>query len=165
MARFTDSHSLPVSAAQLLACYTDPAFITRKYAALGRQEVEIHRVEQDGDSCEFEVSYLEHTEHEALPAFARKFLSSHTRIRQTARWNLDSARGSLSLRPEGPASMDCQMCVEDADDGCLLTLDWAIKVRVPMLGGKLEEVLKQGMQLKSRNDETVSRELLAAACG
>lgn len=163
MSRFTDTHQFPVDAATVLKHYTNPNFLLRKYAELGRQEVNLLGHNTDGETHRIEISYLEHTEVHGIPDFARKLLSPQTRIQQVTEWNATELRGRVTLDPDGPAHMHCELQLEDNADGSQLSLSWNIKVSVPLLGAKLEKFLMQGMQEKSRRDEELSRQLLSAA--
>lgn len=163
MSRFTDTHELPVDPATLLAHYTNPDFLLQKYAELGREEVELLDHSTDGDKHRLEICYLEHTEVQGIPDFARKLLNPQTRVQQKTEWDLAAQRGQIMLDPDGPAHMRCELQLEETTDGCRLNLSWDIKVSVPLIGTKLEKYLMQGMQEKSRRDESVSRALLRAA--
>lgn len=162
MTKFSDTHEFPFSADTVLTHYTCPDFLARKYAALGREQVEVLEHHAAGDERRLQLRYLEPTASDRLPDFAQKFLRAQTVMQQTTHWDLAARSGRIELDPEGPARMHCQLRIEDIDGGSRLSLDWEIKVSVPLVGGKLEKVLMQGMQEKSRNDERVSRELMAA---
>lgn len=163
MTTFSDIHEFPVSADVLLSHYCCPDFLQRKYQQLGREQIQLLSHSVDGDEHRLELSYLEPTASDRLPDFAQKFLRAQTRMRQTTHWNLSQGRGRIDLEPDGPARMHCQLTLDDLGKGCRLTLDWEVKVAVPLLGRKLEKVLMQGMQEKSRNDERISRAMMTGA--
>jgi hypothetical protein len=78
---------------------------------------------------------------EGLPAFARKFAGETTRAIQVEEWP-DATGGSLRIDAPGkPSSIVGTIALVPAGAGTTEVVELDIKVKVPIIGGKLEGLL------------------------
>ena len=136
------SHSVryDASIADVYAMLMDPVF--REKAAWA-QQVESVDVTVEGS----EVSIDMHQPNTDVPAFARKVVGARIHAIQAEVWNgVDTAEFSITT-PSVPAGIrGTRALVEDAD-GTLDTFEGEAKAKVPLIGGKLEDLI--GHKLKA----------------
>ena len=89
---------------------------------------------------------------EGLPSFAKKFAGETTRAIQVEEWQ-DAAGGSLRIDAPGkPSSIDGTIELLPDGAGTIEVVELEIKVKVPLVGGKLEglveEQVRKGMDIE-----------------
>lgn len=69
-------------------------------------------------------------------------------------WDAASKQGTISVELSGmPIEVKCQTrLADDGKGGCVLTYDWDIKSRVPLVGGKIEK------QFAAENEKAVPQQ-------
>jgi hypothetical protein len=161
MQTFDDQQRYTQNPDTVLARYTDPAWLQRKYETLGRQDIRLLEHTPAGTAVRLRFAYSEATDM-ALPDFARKFMPERQQIEQTVDWDLASRTGRLVVVPKGsPARLEATMRLAAAGTGCVNTIAWTVSVSVPLLGGRLEKLLVEGLREKARRDQEVTQRLLA----
>lgn len=160
--KYSDNNHYPIPADKVLKAFTDPAFFERKYQAQGAEDIQQLRHEQTGNR--FTITFSRTVEVEVnLPGFASKHVPERITLIQTDSWDLDARRGSLDIRFDGmPASVKCEMQLEDNGGSTLHALDFDIAVKVPLIGKKLEKLLADGLQKTFQRDSRIAAELLAS---
>jgi hypothetical protein len=158
---FTDQQRYDQPAAAVLERYTDPEFLMRKYAELGRQDIEVLEQRKTADSSHMRIAYSDAADMD-LPDFARRLVPERARVVQTVYWNLNRRSGRITVDAKGsPVTVEGQMQLKDSGGGCTNTINWQVSCAVPLIGGRLEKLLVDGLKKKARRDEEVSRRLLA----
>ncbi len=123
---------------EVFAMLADPAF---REAVTTAQDVVSAEVSltREGDGFSLAVDQVQRTE--GLPSFAKKFAGETTRAVQRELW-LDASSGSLEIEAPGkPTSMTGTITLEPEGAGTREVVELEIKVKVPLLGGKLEGLL------------------------
>ena len=123
---------------EVFAMLADPAF---REAVTTAQDVVSAEVSltREGDGFSLAVDQVQRTE--GLPSFAKKFAGETTRAVQRELW-LDASNGSLEIEAPGkPTSMTGTITLEPEGAGTREVVELEIKVKVPLLGGKLEGLL------------------------
>ena len=160
MQNFEDQQRYTQDPDTVLARYTDPAFLQRKYETLGRQDIRLLEHTRTAQQVRLRFAYTEAIDM-PLPDFARKFMPERQQIEQTADWDLARKTGRLVVVPKGsPARLEATMRLAAAASGCVNSIGWMVSVSVPLLGGKLEKLLVDGLRQKSRHDQDVTQRLL-----
>jgi hypothetical protein len=158
---FTDTQRYDQAADAVLARYTDAEFLKRKYAELGRQDIKVLEQRKSADSSHMRITYSDVADMD-LPDFARRLVPERAQVVQTVDWNLKRRSGRISVDAKGsPVTVEGQMQLREQDGGSSISIEWKVSCSVPLLGGKLEKLLVEGLKRKARRDEEVSRRLLA----
>ena len=132
------TYDAPVSdVATMLA---DPAF---REAVCVAQKATKHTVTIEGapgDPMKVKVDMWQPTE--GIPGFARKFVGAETNIVQTESWS-SPTHGDINLTiPGKPGSMVGTAVLVEKDGKTVETVTLDITVKIPLVAGKIEDLLK-----------------------
>jgi len=117
----------------------DPAFREKVSAALYVVSAEV-AIDRRAEGFSLVNDQVQRTD--GLPSFARKFAGETTRAIQIEEWP-DSAGGSLRIDAPGkPSSIVGTIALVPAGAGTTEVVELEIKVKVPLIGGKLEGLLE-----------------------
>jgi hypothetical protein len=108
------------------------------------------QLERDGDGFTLVIDQLQNTQD--LPAFARTFAGESTQAIQRETW-LGTTHGELSIESPGkPTSAKGTIRLEPSGGGTTEVVELDIKVKVPLIGGRLEKLMAEkvaaGMDLE-----------------
>ena len=80
-----------------------------------------------------------------IPGFAKKFIKPTSTITQTEKWDINNEElktGTVEVTSTGlPVVMTGDLRIEPTEEGCKNTLEYEIKVNIPLIGGKLAKFL------------------------
>ena len=125
---------------QVFEMLADPAF---RQAACEAQDVITSDVALDRDGMGFGlvIDMLQRTDD--LPGFARTFAGDSTQAVQRETWS-SAAGGDLAIEAPGkPTTMAGTIRLEPAGSGTTEVVELEIKVKVPLIGGKLEKLMAE----------------------
>lgn len=159
--KFDDKHSYDKPAATVLKMYSDRAFFERKYKELAVRELEV--LEHSKTDTQFRIKCRFLMKNDApLPDFAKKFLPAENLVTQSDVWDLKAATGRLEIEIKGvPAKISADMALRDEAGRAANHFRWNVSCGIPFVGGKLEQILSQDIQSKSKTDLAASRKILA----
>ena len=162
MQTFTNEQRYDQSVAHVLAKYIDTEFLSKKYAALGRQDIAVLERKVTPQQAHMRVTYSD-TAGMELPEFAKKLMPERTQVVQSVTWDLAKQVGTIEVESKGtPVTIQGRMQLKDnGQGGCTNTVTWNVSCSIPLLGGKVEKLLVEGLSRKAKKDEEVSRQLLA----
>jgi uncharacterized protein YndB with AHSA1/START domain len=126
--------------AAVFAMLADPAF---REAACAAQDVISAEVtlERTGDGFVLTIDQQQRTDD--LPSFARAFAGDSTQAIQREEW-ADRTGGTLRIDAPGkPSSVAGTITLEADGAGTTETVELELKVKVPLIGGKLERLLAE----------------------
>jgi uncharacterized protein YndB with AHSA1/START domain len=134
------------SLAEVFEMLADPAFRRRSAEAMGVISADVS-IDRTGGGMEVRVDQVQPTE--GVPSFARKFAGETTRAVQTEKWE-SPAGGTITIETPGkPTSIKGTLSLAEDAGRTTETLDVEVKVKVPLIGGKLEslmaDLVAQGM--------------------
>jgi len=132
--------------ADVFAMLSDPEFRQRSAEAMGVISEDV-TITPKGDGIDVRIDQVQPTE--GVPKFAKKFAGETTRAVQTEKWDSPSG-GSISIETPGkPTSIKGTLALSESGGRTTETLDVEVKVKVPLIGGKLEslmaDLVAQGM--------------------
>lgn len=159
------SQDYPVDLATAFALVTDGEVAVARYAAGGHEQVELLASEADGDDWIIRTRSVVTVD---LPGFAAKVLQPTNTIEQTHRWGPERDgvhRGTFEVETKGaPVKTGGSMRLEAQGDGATRhTIDATLKIKVPLIGGKIEAWGKDDFQQQLDHELAFNRERLAGA--
>ncbi|MBI2384250.1 MAG: DUF2505 domain-containing protein [Gammaproteobacteria bacterium] len=158
--KFDEKHAFDKPAAAVLKMFADRAYFERKYKELGFWNIEVLEHEKSDKKFRIKVRYS--TKNDApLPEFAKKFLAESNVVTQQDAWDLEKKTGRLEAEIRGvPVKVAAEMTLKDEGAGSSNTLKWNIGCGIPLIGGKLEQVVGDDIKSKSKADLAKTREIL-----
>lgn len=161
--KYRETIDYPIPSDDVFRHFRSQDFFLRKYAELGAKNLRINAASFDEKRLSITVTREVPVEVE-IPAFARSKVPSHITLVQTNTWDIPARRGQLEIRFRSlPVHVNCAMRMEDVAAGARQTLDFDLRVNVPLIGGRLEEVLARDLRLKFRKDTEVSLRLMGCS--
>ncbi|HEX4872193.1 MAG TPA: DUF2505 domain-containing protein [Nevskiaceae bacterium] len=159
--KFDDKHGFDQPASTILRMFSDRSYFERKYAALGARELEVLEHELKDDRFRIKCRMVMKSD-APLPDFAKKFLGDTVTITQQDSWDLKTQTGRIEAEIKGaPVKVRAEMALKAEGKGCANHLRWEVNCGIPLVGGKLEKVIAEDIQVKSKNDLAASRQLAA----
>ena len=141
MTRMHFRHELSYAASpdEVFEMLADPAFREKVSAALDVVSADV-ALDRTGDGFSLVNDQVQRTD--GLPSFARKFAGETTRAIQVEEWP-DRHGGTLRIDAPGkPSSIAGTIALVAAGSGTTEVVELEIKVKVPLIGGKLEGLLE-----------------------
>jgi carbon monoxide dehydrogenase subunit G len=154
------SHTMTYDAppADVQAMLADPVFREKVCAAMNAVR---HDVSIDGSGKGMKVVVDQTQPAQGIPSFAKKFVGDEIRIVQRESWK-DESKASLTVEiPGKPGDFKGDIDLDDDGDGTKETVAGEIKVKIPMVGGKLEGLIGDLLRSALKSEERVGRAWLA----
>ena len=137
---------------QVFAMLADPEFREAACAAMEVISADV-QLDRDGDGFTLVIDQQQNTKD--LPGFARTFAGESTQAIQREVW-LDPTGGDLTIESPGkPASATGTIRLEEAGGGTREVVELEIKVKVPLVGGKLEKLMAEKVSSGMDIEQTV----------
>ena len=125
---------------QDFAMLADPAF---REAVCAAQDVISADVDLDPHGNGFSLTVDQQQRTDDLPAFARTFAGASTRAVQREEW-ADSTGATLRIDAPGkPSEIAGTITLRPEGSGTVEIVELDVKVKVPLIGGKLEKLLAE----------------------
>lgn len=134
------SHEIHYDASpdEVFAMLSDPSFRQRSLDAMDAKATEI-KVEARGEGMSLRIDQEQVTA--GVPSFAKKFAGETTRVIHSEEWP-SSSSGTLTIETPGkPTSLTGTLTLKPSGSGTAEVFDGEIKVKVPLIGGKLESLM------------------------
>ena len=159
--KFDDKHVLTKPAKTVMKMYSDKAFFERKYKELGAWDIEV--LEHSKSDKAFRIKCRFQIKNDApLPDFAKKFLGESMSVTQTDTWDLVRMTGHIDTELKGtPVKVSADMALKDQGAGSVNEMKWNVSCGIPLIGGKLESVVGNDIQGKSKTDAKITAKILA----
>jgi hypothetical protein len=126
--------------ADVYTMLADPAFREASASAMGVVSAEV-TITPEGDGMSVVIDQVQPTA--GVPGFAKKFAGETTRAVQTEEWTSPSG-GSITIETPGkPTSIKGTLALSESEGRTTETLDVEVKVKVPLIGGKLESLMAE----------------------
>ena len=130
--------SYDAAPADVYAMLSDPAFRQKSCDAMGVLSADI-AVEPAGDGMRVQIDQVQPTA--GVPSFAKKFAGETTRAVQVEEW-ADPTQATLTVRTPGkPTEISGTLTLTADGPGTVETFEGEVKVKVPLIGGKLESLV------------------------
>lgn len=105
------------------------------------QRATSHKVTLTGDVNAKEVTIEMVQPTDRVPAVAQKIVGDSTTIVQTEKWSSPTQGDVVVTIPGKPGEMRGTATLVEKDGKTVETVDLEIKVKIPLVGGKIEDVL------------------------
>lgn len=160
--KFDLKHTYDKPAATVMKMYSDRTFFERKYKEIGAWDIAV--LEHEKSDRKFRIKCRYSVKNDApLPDFAKKFLGESTVITQSDTWDLNAMTGRIEIDVKGaPVKVNADMTLKNAGAGAANEMKWTVSCGIPLIGGKLENVLSDDIKAKNKVDEAASRKILAS---
>ncbi len=154
------SHQLSYDATpdEVAAMLADPAFREKVCDAMDavRRDVSI-----SGSGAGMQVTVDQTQPSKGIPSFAKKFVGDQIQIVQTERWD-SATHADLAVEiPGKPGHLKGAIDLAPAGDGTAETVSGEIKVKIPVVGGKLEGLIGELLTEALRTENRVGRAWLS----
>jgi hypothetical protein len=140
--KFTNSDSYAADVDALWAMISNQDYWLTKYAALGATNVTVDQF----DAGEQSLTVATQRDVPAdLPGFAKKIVGDTNHVTQVERWTRsgDGAHCSVTIAVKNvPGGTTGTMDMRPDGDGTVWTANFDIKVGIPLIGGKFENLLR-----------------------
>lgn len=147
------------SPAEVFEMLADPAFRQSVAEAMDVISADVD-LQRDGDGFTLSIDQLQKTDD--LPGFARTFAGDSTQAIQRETWTSQSG-GDLRIEAPGkPTDIKGSISLEADGAGTREVVELEIKVKVPLIGGKLEKLMAEKVQAGMDTENEVGRAYLAA---
>ncbi|TNF36711.1 MAG: DUF2505 domain-containing protein [Gammaproteobacteria bacterium] len=134
--RFEFSHDVET----VYSLMTDPQFLVDRSLALGELSADCE-VEEDDESATVTMSREVKRD---LPAFLAKLFNPVQSMHMTEEWQRvdDGFSGHYHIDVQGqPVTIDAEFTLKPGKKGCIYTIDYTCKARIPMVGRKVEQFI------------------------
>lgn len=148
----------PVPAAVVMRAFADPAFHTAKLEGLGLMKYKV--LEQQSSAEQFRIRIERKVPLEA-PALVRKVVPSETTAVSEERWQLRTRKGRVIVEPGIPIEMSCEASIDDVGPECVVSYQWEVRAKVPLIGGALEKFILADLTAKLVDETRVAATLMA----
>jgi carbon monoxide dehydrogenase subunit G len=146
--KFSSSVRYDAPPAQVYAMLTDPAFRSK---AMSAQDARSCEVTVDGTTIAIDAV----TPNTNIPGFARAFAGETTRSITTERWRDGSVAEFTVETPGKPSSITGTRRLVAEGEGTRDTFDAEAKVKVPLVGAKIEGLVASQFQDGTAREHTV----------
>lgn len=156
--RFRHELTYDAPPAEVFAMLSDPAFRERVAAAQEVVSAEV-RLTPRGEGFDLDMDQVQNTA--GLPAIAKKIAGDTTEVTLQERW-ADATGGTLEIiAPGKPTSASGTISLAPRGAGTVETVELEIKVKVPLIGGKLETLMADNVRQGMDVEQTVAAAWLA----
>ncbi len=150
--------------ARVMAMLTDRRYFERKLELMAHEEAEVLSAGMDGTRFTV-MTRVKGRPSIKLPALAQKFIKPDqaVEIEQTDCWDTATATGSVSFvnKSASVITISATMQLSEEDGRTINRLSWTVECGVPLVGGKLAEMISEDIRAKALRNEEVSRQILA----
>jgi hypothetical protein len=138
--RFRHELSYDAPPERVFEMLADPDFRRRACEAMEVISADV-QLERKGEGFTLVIDQLQNTKD--LPGFARTFAGESTQAIQRESWSSPSAGDLVIESPGKPTSAKGTIRLEPAGAGTREVVELEIKVKVPLIGGKLEKLMAE----------------------
>ena len=156
--RFRHEQSYDAPADRVHEMLADPAFRNRVCAA---QEATSCTVSIEPNGAGMSVTVDQRRPSDGIPGFARKIVGDEIRIVQREDWS-DQTKAVLTVTiPGKPGELNGTVTVVGDGDRTVETIDGDLRVNIPVLGAKLEQLIAELLGEALDVEQEIGRSWLA----
>lgn len=147
----------PASSAVVMKMFADRDFHTRKLEATGYAgKYQVLNCTGDGKSFSIRI---ERKVPVSMPGMGKNAPESTVVNDET--WNLASKTGRVVVELKGmPLEMSCLTSMKDEGKDCVVSYQWEVKSKIPLVGGTIEKMVVNDMEKKAEEETQAAITLL-----
>lgn len=147
----------PAPSAVVIRMMTDKDFHTRKLEAMGTSKYRVLDHSFDGQD------FLIRIERQVPVQMPGLKSAAETTVVNEERWRVGARAGEVRVEPQGmPVQMSCVTRMEDDGTDCVLTFEWDIEAKIPLVGKTLEKFIVTDMESRADAETRAAIALLDA---
>ncbi|MGH8462245.1 MAG: DUF2505 domain-containing protein [Stenotrophobium sp.] len=159
--QFEDRHVFDKPAATVMTMYVERSFFERKYKDLGGWDIEVLDHEKSDTKFRIKCRYTTKASIASIPSFAQKFIGSSITLIQQDTWDIKARTGWLDIEMKNaPVRIHADMTLRDEAGVAINAMKWNVSCGIPLIGGKLEQLVADDIKAKSGKDAKVSQIIL-----
>ena len=148
----------PASPDVVIRMFTDKNFHTRKLDAMGLKNYQI--LDHALDGAEFSIKIRRKVPMQA-PALVKKVVPAESTVVNEECWNTKTRTGRVVVEAQGmPLDMSCVTALKAQGGECIVSYDWTIKARIPIIGGALEKFVVSDLERRSAEENEIAIRML-----
>ncbi|MDB5978234.1 MAG: hypothetical protein JWR07_4994 [Nevskia sp.] len=148
----------PAPSDVVIRMFTDKAFHTRKLDAMGLKNYQV--LDHALVGADFRIRIQRKVPMQA-PALVKKIVPAESTVVNEERWNTKSKTGRVVVEPQGmPLEMSCVTALKDQGGECIVSYDWTIKAKIPLVGGALEKFVVSDLERRSAEETEIAIRML-----
>jgi hypothetical protein len=129
----------PASSDVVIKMMTDKKFHCDRLELQGHKTYEV--LSHVSDSKNFSIKFKRNVPMNA-PAAVKKFVSAQNTVIHEDSWNIASKKGAVKVEIQGmPIEMSAVTLLRDEGKECVMTYEWEIKSKIPLVGGTIEKAV------------------------
>ncbi len=156
--KYSHQMTYDASPTEVRAMLADPAFREKVCAAMHATRHDV-TVEESGSGMTVLVDQTQPAD--GIPAFAKKFVGDEIQIVQREEWGGATSSSLLVEIPGKPGALNGSIALAADGGRTVETVSGDIKVKIPMIGGKLEGLIGDLLTSALKTEERVGRAWLA----
>lgn len=156
--KFSHRMTYAAAPADVLAMLADPKFREKVCEAMRAVRIDV-RIDGTADSMAVVVDQTQPAK--GIPSFAKKFVGEEIQIVQHEQWKGGTGASLKVEIPGKPGALDGSIGLAEQDGGTVETVQGDIRVKIPILGGKLEALIGDLLASALRAEERVGKAWLA----
>lgn len=159
------SQDYPTSLDQLLATFSNPEYPERKYKSLGATSVKLLKFESSPKLIEVDLERTTPIPADKVPDWARKFIGGEQTLRHQTKWDRSSPTTVDAVLNVIPANLPVKIegtgkIVQLSAQQTRLTLQFEIRCKVPLIGGKVETLFVEQVRNSLADDHAFTLKYL-----
>jgi hypothetical protein len=150
----------PVSAEVVLRMFADQAFQTRKLDAMGLPKYRVLDYQFDGKRSSIRIERKMELKMPGLGLMKKATVAEQTFINEES-WDIPGRKGTVKVTVQSmPVEMACKVSAVDEGGGCVLTYDWDVHAKIPVVGGTLEKFVCGDIDKRAGDEAKAAMSLL-----
>lgn len=147
----------PASSAVVMKMFADPKFHVDKLESMGYSG-KYTVLAQSGDAKKFNIK-IERKVPVSLPGMGKN--APESTVVNDEIWDLASKTGTVKVDLKGmPLEMSCITSMTDEGKDCVITYQWNVKSKIPLVGGTIEKMVVTDMEKKAKEETEAAIALL-----
>ena len=156
--KFSHRMTYDAAPADVLGMLADPAFREKVCVAMRAMRRDVS-IEGTPESMRVVIDQTQPAK--GIPSFATKFVGDEIQIVQHEQWKGGSGASLKVEIPGKPGALDGSIGLAQNGSGTVETVEGEIKVKIPMIGGKLEALIGDLLTAALTTEERVGKAWLA----